>query len=145
MLSRTRPQMHRRMCTLKIRCHSLQESNGSRYFEHQQPGPHCGLQALNNLCRSPPFLPRDLQRACDSVLVELGSEVVFFEDRRLHTLPNGYSHGVLAMAFDLLLPPTWKMLSVAARGSDWSRFWHICNCWMFGEFAQYSLGKHSGS
>ena len=96
---------------------------GSRYFEHQQPGAYCGMHALNNLCGSPQFLPRDLEKACDLVLEELGSEVGFFEDRRLHALPNGwYSHGVLAKAFDLLLPPTWKMLSVAARGSDWSRF-----------------------
>ena len=56
------------------------------------------------------------------MLGELGSESGFWEDRRHHALPNGwYSHSVLAKAFDLLLPPTWKMLTAVARGCDWSR------------------------
>lgn len=122
---------------------------GSRYFENQQPGAHCGLHALNNLCGSPQFVVRDLARACDLVLGELGSESGFWEDRRQHALPNGwYSHSVLAKAFDLLLPPTWKMKSAVARGCDWSGFGNpaVAGCLVNLDSKHWaSIAAHEGS
>ena len=81
------------------------------------------MHALNNLCGAPQFSTRDLAQACDLVLGELGAESGYSEDRREHTLPNGwYSHSVLAKAFDLLSTPEWKLLPALARPYEWTRF-----------------------
>ena len=97
---------------------------GDRYFEPQlELQAHCGLHAVKNLLGGPQFSVLDLRQACHLVVGELAAESSYWEDGGLHALPNGwYSHGVLAKAFDLLVPPTWKMLSSVARGSDWGRF-----------------------
>ncbi len=96
---------------------------GTRYFESQAAGSHCGLHALNNLCGGPQFSTHELANACGLVIDELGAEADWCEDRSLHELPNGwYSHSVLAKAFDLVSPPTWKMVLSVAGARDWDKF-----------------------
>jgi hypothetical protein len=77
---------------------------GDRYFEKQSQGM-CGQHALNNLLGAPAFNQDMMRGACDALLADTG------DHRHEHMNSDGwYSHGVLAMALDRLVPPTFELL-----------------------------------
>ena len=90
---------------------------GDRYFEQQGPAPVCGRHALNNLLGGPQFSDADLNIACGMVLAETD------DPRSAHVSGGGwYSHSVLGMAFNMTVPPQWRMLAAPLLPSSWPHF-----------------------
>lgn len=89
---------------------------GDRYFERQGAAPVCGRHALNNLLGGPQFSDADLNIACSMVLAETD------DSRSWHVSGGGwYSHSVLGMAFDTIVPK-WRMLASPLLPSSWPSF-----------------------
>ena len=78
---------------------------GCRYFERQVDA-RCGRHAINNVLGGPQFTNEDLHTACQQVLAITGEDAVEHEKEG-----GWYSHSVISVALDALVPPTCRLLA----------------------------------
>ena len=87
---------------------------GNRYMEAQEAQPVCGRHAINNLLGAPRFTDEQFRTAAQMVVADT-------KEPAEHHIKDGgwYSHSVLALVMDLVVPPTCRMLAGPQRATSW--------------------------